>query len=343
MRRKLVWIGAVAVAVAFGGYKAAEIYAESRVRERIDATVATMGLGDRVTYGAVDVDLIGAGASVSDFVFSEQGVPVWRIDRLAVTDYAADAQGRPVRFAGEIGGAHLAFAAWAKACAAQGIACEYAADAEMLAAQGMDELLVDAALDYRIDDAAKTIAVGGELTLRDVARFALKGRVIGIDQQALAEAAGGAERALAADIPPAMALVLMGVSLGRTAERVAVADLGFSMRDLGGARRSAVRIAEAERDPRPVDAVLAEQLAEAKAVLQASAPAWMPPEFVAAMAAALDPFVWDGKPYTLTMAQGAPVDLLRRGQAGLELPPEIFTPAALFAALTPRVSNAPLP
>jgi hypothetical protein len=342
MRRKLlIGVGVVCV-VAAGGYKAAEIFAEKKVRQRIDTQVAAMGLTGQVAYGKVDVDLIGSGAAVSDFVFSEQGEPVWRIDRLAVTEYAEDKTGNPTRFAGEMTGAHLAFAEWAKLCKEKHVACAYEGDAEALAAHGTAEMLVDASVDYRIDDPAKEITFSSALTLRDTIDFALKGKVIGLDNQAMAEAAAGAGRAIEANLPPAMALLVMGVQLGRTAEQVAISDFGFAMKDLGGVRKGAMRRAEETNDQRPVDAVLAEQLTEAKVQLHASAQPWMPEGFVDDMGKALDAFVWDHKPYRITMAQGKPVTLLTRGQAGLELPPEISNSRSLFDTLTPKVDNQPL-
>lgn len=342
MRRKLlIGVGVVCV-VAAGGYKAAEIHAEKQVRERIDAQVAAMGLTGQVAYGKVDVDLIGSGASVADFVFSEQGEPVWRIDRLEVGTYAQDRQGNPTRFVGGITGAHLAFAEWARLCKEKGIACAYEGDAEALAAHGTSELLVDASVDYAIDDPAKEITFKGTLTLRDTIDFGLKAKIVGLDNQAMAEAAAGANRAIEADLPPAMALLVMGMQLGHSAERVALSDFGFAMTDLGGVRRGALRHAEENNDVRPVDAVLAEQLVEAKEQLHATAQAWMPTAFVDQMAQALDPFVWERKPYRITMAQEKPVELLTRGQAGLELPPEISNSRSLFDALTPKVDNAPL-
>ncbi len=342
MRRKvLVGIGAVCV-IAAGGYVAAEMIAEKKVRERIDTQVAAMGLTGQVAYGKVDVDLIGSGASVSDFVFSEQGEPVWRIDRLAVTQYAEDKNGNPTHFAGGMTGVHLAFAEWARLCKEKGVACAYEGDAEALAAHGTTEMVVDASLDYRIDDPAKQITLSGALTLRDTIDFGLKARILGLDNQAMAEAAAGAGRAIDANLPPAMALLVMGVQLGRTAEQVALADFGFAMKDLGGVRKGAQRRAEETNDQRPLDAVLAEQLAEAKEQLHASAQPWMPEGFLDGMANALDPFIWDHKPYRITMAQDKPVVLLTRGQAGLELPRGIANSRQLFDVLTPKVDNDPL-
>ncbi len=342
MRRKF-WVGVgVVCVVAAGAYKAAEFAAEKKVRERIDAQVAAMGMTGQVAYGKVDVDLIGSGASVSDFVFSEGGEPVWRIDRLAVTAFAEDKQGNPTHFAGGIVGAHLAFAEWARLCQEKDIACAYEGDAEALAAHGTTEMLVDASIDYRIDDPSKTISLASALTLRDTIDFAFKAKVIGLDNQAMAEAAAGAGRAIDANLPPAMALLVMGVQLGRTAEQVAISDFGFAMKDLGGVRKGALRRAEETNDQRPVDAVLSEQLAEAKEQLHASAQPWMPEGFLDGMAKALDPFVWDGKPYRITMAQEKPVVLLTRGQAGLELPQQIANSRQLFDVLTPKVDNDPL-
>ena len=342
MRRKLLIGVGVLCVVAVGGYKGAEVFAEKKVRQRIDTQVAAMGMTGQVAYGKVDVDLIGSGASVSDFVFSEQGQPVWRIDRLAVNQYTQDKQGNPTRFAGAITGAHLAFAEWAKLCKEKGVACAYEGDAEALAAHGTTEMLVDASVDYRMDDPAKAITLESALTLRDTIDFAFKAKIIGLDNQAMAEAAAGAGRAIQANLPPAMALLVMGVQLGRTAEQVAVSDFGFAMKDLGGVRKGAMRRAEETNDQRPVDAVLAEQLSEAKVQLHASAQPWMPEAFVDSMGKALDPFVWDHKPYRITMAQAKPVLLLTRGQAGLELPREISNSRSLFDALTPKVDNAPL-
>lgn len=342
MRRKLlVGVGVLCV-VAAGGYKAAEFAAEKKVRERIDGEVAALGLTGQVSYGKVDVDLLGRGGSVADFVVSEQGEPVWRIDRISVTDYAEDKQGNATRFSGGIEGAHLAFAEWAKLCDEKGVACEYAGDAEALAARGTTEMLVDASVDYSIDDPTKTINLGAALTLRDTIDFGLKAKIIGLDNQAMAEAAAGAGRAMEANLPPAMALLVMGAQLGRTAEQVAISNLGFAMKDLGGVRKGAMRHAEDTNDQRPVDAVLAEQLTDAKAQLHATALPWMPDGFIDAMAKALDPFVWEAKPYRITMAQDKPVVLLTRGRAGLELPREIVNSRQLFDALTPKVDNDPL-
>lgn len=338
MGRKLI-IGAAAVAVlAVGGYVAAERVAETKVRERIDAELATMGAAEQVTYGKVAVDLFGKGATVSDVVYHEAGVPVWRIDRVALTDYAADAEGRPMRFAAAVTGVHLDFPGWAKSCREQRIACDYVSDD---LGDEPEALIADAAVDYRIDDAAKRIAFGSAVTLHGLIEIKAGGTVGGLDMPMLASAAQTVADATRAGLPAPMAAMVAISGLGRAAERVELSNVVVAMRDLGGLRRQAEHAAR-DGDARPVDEIAAAQLAEAQADLRANADAWVPPEFVEAMAAALKPFALEGKPYRIAVAEGAPVALLVKGANGLELAPGIVDPRSLFAALKPSVSNAPL-
>lgn len=338
MARKLI-IGVAAVAaVAVGGYVAAERAAEGKVRERIDAELGTLGLAEQVTYGKIGVDLFGKGATVADVVYSEAGVPVWRIDRVALTDYAADAEGRPARFAAAVSGVHLDFPGWAKSCAEKRVACEYVSD-EL--GDEPEAILADAGVDYRVDDAARRIAFGAAVTLHGLIEIKTAGTVGGFDLATLANAAQTAAEATRAGLPAPMAAMVAVGGIGRATERVELSNLAVTVRDLGGLRRQAEHAAKTG-DTRPAAEIAAEQLADAEAEMRATAPEWVPPELIEAMTAALRPFAMDGKPYRLAVAEGEPVVLLVKGPTGLELAPGIVDPASLLAVLKPTVSNKPL-
>lgn len=338
MARKLI-IGAAAVAVlGVGGYFAAERVAEDKARARIAAGLAEAGLADQVTYGKVGVDLFGRGATVADIVYAEDGVPVWRIDRVELADYADDAEGRPVRLAATVSGVQLDFPGWAKSCQEKQVACEYVSDDE---SEAPEALVADLGLDYRIDDAAKQLKFGAAVSLRGLVEVKAGGTVLGLDTPMLATAAKTASDATRAGLPAPMAAMVGGSGIGRAAEKIDLNEIAMTVRDLGGMRRQAERAAK-DGDTRPVAEIAAEQLAEAQEELRANAQGWVPPEFVEAMAAALKPFALEGKPYRIGLAEGAPVALMVKGARGLEFAPEIVDPPSLFAALRPTVSNKPL-
>ena len=62
------------------------------MRERIDAELAAAELAGHVTYGEVKANLFDQGGTVRDIVLTEDGVPVWRIDRATVRKYETDAK-----------------------------------------------------------------------------------------------------------------------------------------------------------------------------------------------------------------------------------------------------------
>ncbi len=340
MSRKLTW-GALALAVlAVGGYFGAERYAETRMRERIDAELAAAELAGHVTYGEVKANLFDQGGTVRDIVLTEDGVPVWRIDRATVRKYETDAKGHPLRVVTEVSGVHLDFPGWDKACREKGVACDYNPDDGN---PSPDEVIADADIDYRMDDAAKTMQFRYGVTLRGLIEVGLAGTVTGLDTAALTAASESAKGAMQSGLPPAMVSLIVAADLGRNAERIAVSDFRVAMRDLGGLRRQAERRARAEGDARPPEALVAEDLDAAQAALRDSAQAWVPKEFTAAMADALKPFALEGKPYRIGAAEGAPVALFERGPTGsLGLAPGLTDVRALFDALHPSVGNAPL-
>lgn len=337
MARKLIIGAAALAAICVGGYAVAERLAEDGMRERIDTEIAALGLSEQVTYGKVGVNLLGQGATVRDLVYSQAGVPVWRVDRVAVTDYAF-AESRLVRLAASVSGVHLDFPGWEKSCREHGVACEYVSDDLR---EEPDAVLADLAVDYRVDDPARRITLGGAVTLRDLVEIKVGATVGGIGLAAIAEAARTATDATRAGLPAPMAAAVAVAGLGRSAERIEVADVAVALRDLGGLRRQAEQAAK-DGDARPLGEIAEAQLAEAQAELRASAEAWVPPAFVEALSEALRPFAMEGKPYRLAVAEGEPVTLLVKGANGLELAPGIVDPATLFAAMRPTVSNKPL-
>lgn len=338
MARKLI-IGVAAVAIlGLGGYLAAERVAEDKVRDRIKAGLAEAGLAEQVTYGKVKVDLFGRGTTVADLVYAEDEVPVWRIDRVELADYAADAEGRPVRLAATVSGVHLDFPGWAKSCREKQVACDYVSDD---AGEEPEALVADLGLDYGIDDAAKRLKFGAAVALRGLLEVKAGGTVGGLDMPMLATAVKTASDATHAGLPAPMAAMVAVSGIGRAAEKLELSDIAMVVRDLGGMRRQAERAAK-DGDARPVEEIAAAQLAEAQEELRANAQAWVPPEFVEAMSAALKPFALEGKPYRIGLAEGAPVELMVKGARGLELAPGIVDPQSLFAALRPTVSNKPL-
>ncbi len=79
-----------------------------------------------------------------------------------------------------------------------------------------------------------------------------------------------------------------------------------------------------------------------QAEIRDGAQPWMGEDFVEAMAKALEPFAYEGKPYRIFSGEQAPVVLIRRGSQGLEAGPDLTDPARLFRAFAPKVDNLPL-
>ncbi len=343
--RRIGWVGltvAAAGILAVGGYVWAQHAAETRARARIDAGLAENGLAGAVRYGALSVDPLSAGGSVSDISFTENGAVVWRIDRVELRDYRETPKGLPRQAKIAVRGVHLAFAQWAKDCAETGASCAYAANADELREQGVDEMLVDADFFYAMDDAAKRFRVAGGLTLRDFVSLGMAVSIGGLDSETLRAVGAWAEEAIQAGVPPMLAAAAFGETAGKSIETLDIGGFGFAMTDLGAVRRRIEIQAKKAGDTRPPAEILRERVAEVQADIRGSAQPWMAPEFVESMAAALEPFAFSGKPYRITSGEAAPVVLLRRGAVGLEFGPELADPGRLFRALSPKVDNRPL-
>ncbi len=333
---------AAAGALAFGGYALVLDRMEGGARERVDARLAEMGLSEAVRYESLKVSPFSSGVTLSNLTFTENGAVVWRIDRVEVKDYEENPQGLPRKAALAVRGIRLAFAQWEKDCAATGASCAYAANADELRAQGIDEMVVDADASYAMDDAAKRFRVAGAVTLHGFVSFGLTATVGGLDSATLRDVARWAEEATQAGVPPVVAAAAFGATAGKAIDRVDIGGLGFAMTDLGAVRRRIEFQAKENGDRRPVGDILREQVDEVQAEIRDGALPWMEPAFVEAMAGAVEAFAFSGKPYRITSGEAAPVVLVRRGDRGLEAGPELADPARLFRALAPKVDNRPL-
>jgi len=338
-----IGVAVVALGVlAFGGFKGLEHVAEGKARARIDAQLADLGLADAVRYGQVTALPFSRGATVADVTYSEGSTVVWRIDRVRLTDLAENGQGLLSDAVIGVTGVHLAFAQWAKDCAETGASCAYAANAEEMKENGIDELLVDFDFAYHMDDAAKRFRVAGGVVLKNYVAFAAKLTVGGLDAATLRDVGTWGRDALRSGVPPILAVALFGQTAGKGIEKVELGDFGFTMTDLGGVRRHAEIHAKDTGDRRPVEDILHEQVAAVQADIRSGAQPWMPPEFTETMAKALEPFAYHGKPYRIRTTGAAPLLLVQRGPAGLQAGPDLADPVRLFQALAPKVDNAPL-
>ncbi|MGE4527225.1 MAG: hypothetical protein AB7D00_02560 [Rhodospirillaceae bacterium] len=328
--------------LAFGGFKAFEHVAEGKARARLDAQLAELGLTESVRYGAVTVSPLSRGVTVADMAYSEEGAVVWRIDRVEMADLAEDSQGLLRDAVVGVRGVHLSFAQWSKDCAEKGASCAYAANAQEMLDNGIEELLVDLDFAYHMDDAARRLRLAGGLTLRNYVAFSTKLTVGGLSAATLRDVGAWGRDALQSGVPPILAIALFGQTAGKTIEKVELGDFGFTMTDLGGVRRHAEIHAKDTGDARPVDEIVREQVTAVQADIRAGAEPWMPAEFTEAMAKALEPFAYQGKPLRIRTTAAQPLLLLQRGPVGLQAGPDLADPARLFQALAPKVDNAPL-
>lgn len=340
--KKLLIAGVAAGVLVGGGYGVAKHMAETRIRQQIDAFLTENGAIDAVKYGQVSADPFRKGAVVRDITVTEEGVVTWRADSVEVADLKTDDKGGPLSLVGHLRGLHLTFAQWVSDCKEKQAACDYVEDAQDMVDQGIDELLLDMDLDYRMDEAAKRMRLRANLNLHDFMEVGLKAEIGGLNNQILRESGEWLDQAGQVGIPPAMMVMAFGATVGKKIDRIEIGNLGVAVTDHGGVRHRVKVQAKANGDTRPVDDILREEIASVQADIRANPGGQLPPALVEQMAKALEPFAMQGKPYRVVTTAKEPVVVVQNGPNGLELGPAFDTPLTIIDALAPQIGNEPL-
>ena len=340
-RKRIIAVVALAVVVA-GGYGAARLLAQSKLRRSVENGLETAGLAETVSVGSYRVEPLSGRVRLSDLRVKEDGTEGWRAEAVDVERFESSPKAKVLT--ARLVGLRFAFADWIRTCKESRKLCPLAEQSRDMVAQGIDEIVGDFDLDYRMDEAAKRFRLTSRLHLRDYMDVGMRLDVGGLDTAAFREIGGWIGDAGRAGIPPMLLGLALVQGIGKVAEKIELNEAAFAVTDRGMMRIRTRTEAKAAGDTRPEDEILHERIAALQADLRGAAGDLLPAALREQMAAALPGFAFAGKPLRIGTKVEAPVVLLRRtgGTNALEPGPAMTDIDAAVSALGLGVGNAPL-